>query len=476
MVQQSVATLRAPEFINLKPSDISPLMAECEIKAFYLGQNRNGSEIDKEVATEMGRTLRGAPIVGWYKQDKEDFRDHGEIVTIDGDGVHFNVMTKPYGFVSPDAQVWFQEFEETDAEGNKVLRTYLMTTGYLWIEQFPEAKSIIENGKGHSMELDKNSVKGHWSLDLNSNREFFIINDAIISKLCVLGDDVEPCFEGSMVSAPNISKQFSLEHDKQVKTTLYTMMEELRKTLQGGKTVETQDTKVVETEFSAETQDNAVENAATESEETKEVAVENSFEKTEEVAGNETSNTESNSNESVTFTEDKPEASEETEFAKKEEDEKEKAAESEEEKGDSKASDDKEEEEDETKKKFSALQAEYEELKAKYTELNGKYGELTTLYSALKEDNDARQLKDKQNLIAEFTQLTDEDKADVVAHINEYSLDEIKSKLAVIGFEKGVNFSAKSELETEVMTVDVNTNFAADRPEWLDAVEAIESK
>ncbi|MBO7556038.1 MAG: divergent polysaccharide deacetylase family protein, partial [Alphaproteobacteria bacterium] len=41
---------------------------------------------------------------------------------------------------------------------------------------------------------------------------------------------------------------------------------------------------VVETEFSAETQDNAVENAATESEETKEVAVENSFEKTEEVA------------------------------------------------------------------------------------------------------------------------------------------------------------------------------------------------
>ena len=33
----------------------------------------------------MAKTLRGAPIVGYYKPDKEDFSDHGEEITIDGD-------------------------------------------------------------------------------------------------------------------------------------------------------------------------------------------------------------------------------------------------------------------------------------------------------------------------------------------------------------------------------------------------------
>jgi len=58
-------------------------MSKCEIKVFYIGQNRNRSFITKEVATEIGKTLRGAPIVGYYRENKEDFTDHGEKVTID---------------------------------------------------------------------------------------------------------------------------------------------------------------------------------------------------------------------------------------------------------------------------------------------------------------------------------------------------------------------------------------------------------
>jgi hypothetical protein len=44
------------------------------------------------------------------------------------------------------------------------------------------------------MELDEKSLEGHWSTDINDDIDFFIINDAIFSKLCILGDDVEPCF------------------------------------------------------------------------------------------------------------------------------------------------------------------------------------------------------------------------------------------------------------------------------------------
>lgn len=78
----SVATIDSPEFINLQPLEINPLMSSCEIKVLYIGENRNKSYITKEVATEMAKTLRGAPIVGYFKENKGDFADHGEQVII----------------------------------------------------------------------------------------------------------------------------------------------------------------------------------------------------------------------------------------------------------------------------------------------------------------------------------------------------------------------------------------------------------
>jgi hypothetical protein len=47
LMYQSIATINAPEFINLQPLDINPLMSSCDIKVFYLGENRNGSFISK---------------------------------------------------------------------------------------------------------------------------------------------------------------------------------------------------------------------------------------------------------------------------------------------------------------------------------------------------------------------------------------------------------------------------------------------
>jgi hypothetical protein len=64
-------------------------MSSCEIKVLYIGENHNRTMISKEVALDMAKTLRGCPIVGYYKDDKEDFRDHGEFITIDADGIKF---------------------------------------------------------------------------------------------------------------------------------------------------------------------------------------------------------------------------------------------------------------------------------------------------------------------------------------------------------------------------------------------------
>ena len=220
MVHQSVSVIKEPEFINLSPNDINPLVSNCQIKVLYVGENRNRSYISKEVAEDMAKSLRGTPIVGYYVEDKKDFGDHGEQLIIDGEGFHFNTLTKPYGFVAPDAKVWFQDFEDMDERGIKTVRTYLVTDGYLWTGQFEECRSLLTNTKSQSMELDSETLNGEWSNAVNNNYELFIINDAIFSKLCILGDDVEPCFEGASV-AP---KAYNLDFQK----TLFSMVKDLQ--------------------------------------------------------------------------------------------------------------------------------------------------------------------------------------------------------------------------------------------------------
>ena len=242
---QSIATINSPEFINLQPLDINPLMSSCEIKVLYIGENRNHSFISKDVATEMAKSLRGAPIVGYYKDTKEDFVDHGQQMIIDDQGIHFNCLTKPYGFVAPDAKVWFQKFNDSDDFGNVIEREYLMTTGYLWTGQFEEVSNVLTDGKPQSMELDENSLNGHWATNPKNNIEFFIINDAIFSKLCILGDQTEPCFEGAAITAPDISTSFSATVDENFKHTLFTMISELKDALKGGYKME-QEVKTVD--------------------------------------------------------------------------------------------------------------------------------------------------------------------------------------------------------------------------------------
>ena len=328
-MHQSVATIQSPEFINLQPLDMNPLMSKCEIKVLYVGQNRNHSFITKEVATDMAKTLRGAPIVGYYKDEKEDFRDHGDKVIIEDGEIKFECQTKPYGFVSPDAKVWFKEFEDTDDFGNVETREYLMTTGYLWTGQYEEVQKVIDNGRPQSMELDSETLDGHWAEDKNSGIDFFIINDAIFSKLCILGDDVEPCFEGSSVTAPQVSSSFTAVDDS-FKNTLFSMLEELKFALKGGTEMSKVDEKTTDTQFTASEEEK--ENTSTD--ESKEV--------------NTQGNTEEDTKE--TFNEEKKEEQEaSTTYAKEDEEEEYSSDEKEDEEFAAKEDDKEEEKEDDEK-------------------------------------------------------------------------------------------------------------------------------
>lgn len=424
---RSVAMIDAPQFINLQQDAINPGISKCEIKVMYLGKNRNGSYITKDVAIQMANSLPGTPIVGAFRKDIDDFGDHGHIMHIEDGEIEFSCKTIPYGFVAPDAQVWFQNFTDTDEFGNDTQREYLMTTGFLWTGQYPEVAQCITEGKGQSMELDSEKMEGHWATDNNEGIEFFIINDAIFTKLCILGDDVEPCFEGAAVTSPEVSKNFS--KDPEFSRTLYAMLNELKFALktEGGSSMSQIEHQLEET---AEKTVESVE-----------------FEQTEETPAEETVEV------------DEVEEGIEEEFACG--DSKKKKYEKEDEKDpDNNTSDEanpKEEDDDDAKKKQSEHSL---DISAEEFELMKQ--ELAELKAYKLEQENAK----KDALINKYFMLDETDKADVIAHKEEYSLGEIEAKLALAYVKKNVDFSTidgKTEMvEEEEVEDDPIATFSLD--------------
>lgn len=454
-MNKSVSTINSPEFINLKPLDINPLMSECEIKVLYVGENRNHTFISKEVATEMAKTLRGAPIVGYYLEDKQDFADHGERVIIDHDGVKFECMTKPYGFVSPVAQVWFQTFEDTNEFGETTTREYLMTTGYLWTGQFEECKSAVEGeGKPHSMELDPDSLDGHWA-ENSKGMDFFIINDAIFSKLCILGEDVEPCFEGSSVKAPDVSASFA-KVDDTFKHTLFTMMQDLQTALKGGQQME--DNTIVVTEPAVEpVTEPVVEPFAASQEPVVEPTTEPEVDPIVEPEADPTPVVEGDPAPQVDPVPPVVEPIEEpvVEPAPAE---------------------------PTVEEQYTALQSAHEELQARFAALENEKAELQNQLSTLQTAHDGlvefkRQYDDakKDEMIEKFYMLTDEDKQEVIANKANYSVEDIEEKLSVICFRKKVVFNlddnSKNDNITEPPVVYSYNDIGTNEPAWVTAVK-----
>ena len=471
MMHQSIATIDSPEFINLQPLEINPLMSSCEIKVLYLGENRNHSYITKDVATEMAKTLRGAPIVGYYKEEKDDFADHGERMIFDDEGIKFECLTRPYGFVAPDAKVWFQKFDDVDEFGNTTTREYLMTTGYLWTGQYEECKSVVEGGKPQSMELDEESLEGHWSTNSKTGMDFFIINDAIFSKLCILGEDVEPCFEGSSITAPEVSKTFT-KMDDNFRKTLYAMMQDLKFALEGGQKmiIDEAETKVtepevVETEAEITAEETSIKTEATVEEETTLETEESSEDKDTEdqsvLAENDNSIEDQSSQENFTKADDK--------------DEEEESKDANDSKEDSESEEDDEDKEykcgesGKKEKSYSLLETELAETKAAYADLEQKYQVLVEFKKQIDDEK-------KDALINSFYMLSDEDKADVIENKSNYSLDEIESKLSVICVRKRVNFdledtSKKEEEVVENVTTYNMNDVEPTTPAWIAAIK-----
>lgn len=491
------------EIINVTP--LNPLISKCQIKVCYVGDepNRNRSIITKSVARDMANSLPGSPIVGFFNENTGDFEEHNRLIDISGGKFRIKDTTRPYGFVDLNAKVWFQKFSD-----NGVEHEYLMTEGWLWTGQYPETKRILERGNNHSMELDENLIDAEWTKDSNGEPQFFIINEAIISKLCILGEDYEPCFEGSQITPV----QFSFEDS--FKQQLFSMMNELKELLEKGGTqvFTTYAVKVGDSLWSAlydhvheqysiiqvceddgqkyavlqDKNDNqygtldfsvAEDGTVTFAEEVKAIeytpaeepqfaladveAFEVEFKKAKEDEGKDD---ESDSSDSEDKSEDEN-SEDDSEDESDDEDE------------------DKKDEEDKKKKQYILEEIpEYIDLQNSYSELESKYNALVAEKESLEAELqplkqfklDTERIQKQEMIDKTFYMLSQEDKKDVIDNIDTYSLDDIEAKLSVICFRNKISFEALDDEEdpSDPTTYNLGSDLFNDEstPAWVKAV------
>ena len=337
----------------------------------------------------MALSLPGSPIVGFYNETKQDFEGHERELVLEDDKLYFKDITRPYGFVDLNAQPWFEKFLDDGIE-----HEYLMTEGYLWTGQYSEAQRIVEEGNNQSMELDPKLTKGYWTNLNNDGPELFIINEAVVSKLCILGKDVEPCFEGADIT------KYQLSFDDGFKNQLFEFINEIKQMLEKGEVSMDQN------------EDKVVESTITEDTTTTDTPVTYNLEDIKEYV--------------------------------------------------------------ELNQRYSALEADNNSLNENIKTLN------TTIESLKSELEELRTYKlgiervEKENMIASFYMLSDEDKADVVAKIDELSVSDIEKELSVICFRNKVSFNTEDS-QTTPTTYSLNSTEDDDDavPAWIKAVRSV---
>ena len=301
------------------------------------------------------------------------------------------------------------------------------------------------------MELDKNLTHGVWTKDANRTSEFFIINEAIMSKLCILGEETEPCFEGSNIESP----KYEFSFDNEFKTQLFEMMNEIKEILGKGGAVMNDDTKVIEQEPVVVEEPAAAPQPSEEP--VTEPVVEPSAEPSTEPEGEPTEPVVEPTAEPIVEPEGEPSPGGEAPAAYNLEDIVE----------------------------YQNLLVQFNELQNKYDTLVGEHETLTTNYSALTVENEKlssfkNQIdkERKQAMIDSFCMLSVEDKKDVQDNIDTYSIDEIEAKLSVIcvrnkvsfdGAEENNNISNPTTYSLGGDTIDDDS----DIPAWIKAMDRI---
>ena len=183
---------------------INNTISKARCRIFYKYKNRNGTYITDEFAEELVKTLPYTPIKGIFSSEEEDFSGHGET----------NQEGRIYGIVPENTNFKWEDHADEDG----IVRSYACTDIYIFSALYPEANKIV--GKAQSMELYEPSINFHH--EIIGGQKYFVFDKASFLGLQVLGDKVEPCFEGAsfyslVEEAINNIKQYSKGDETEMK-------------------------------------------------------------------------------------------------------------------------------------------------------------------------------------------------------------------------------------------------------------------
>ena len=161
----------------MEPIASSSNLGRLNVGVFTKFGNRNGSYITEAVANQMieNASLGNTPVVGFFDPESKDWASHTG-----------PTLANAYGYV--EGFVGWQPMQDTDG----VTREYAVFSVVLFTDYFDQAKFVV--GQNQSMELDINSIEGDWANI--EGVEYFVYTSAKIMGLCVIGSH-EPCFSVS---------------------------------------------------------------------------------------------------------------------------------------------------------------------------------------------------------------------------------------------------------------------------------------
>ena len=166
-----------------EPINGSSGLNRLKVGVFTKYGNRNGSYIKDDVAEMLiaSATKGDTPVVGFFDPESKGWASHTG-----------PTLASAYGYV--EYFDGWQPFKDTDG----VERDYAVFSVVLFTKYFDEANFVV--GQNQSMELDINSIEGDWANI--GDQEYFVYTKAEIMGLCIIGDH-EPCFSVSSFFSKN---------------------------------------------------------------------------------------------------------------------------------------------------------------------------------------------------------------------------------------------------------------------------------
>lgn len=170
------------------------------LRICYTGANRNQSYIAKKTIEDAIPTMYNCPVVCNYNIEDDTIGGHDVDIVKTNNGMRLINLTDAVGVVPSNAKYYW----ETISDGG-VDHEYLCVEVILW-KRSPVYSKIKRDGiVSQSMEI---TVKSGSTID-----GIYQIDKFIFTAFCLLGDDVEPCFESAsleMFSLHQYKTQFSL--------------------------------------------------------------------------------------------------------------------------------------------------------------------------------------------------------------------------------------------------------------------------